>query len=152
MRLPSLLALLAALAGCGTEENFVVSGLPGVTISPVRSSISTRATFTDANGGQHPQWVIAMTDAPDLCAKVTAHPDYFRNPIENFDAMPRVVRFPGVAVLGANIGLSQFDAGPGGEAKGNFDVLVADPNGIAREMIGKFKATYCAGAEQAQLP
>src|SRR5713226_6174230 len=178
MRLPSLLALLAALAGCGTEENFVVSGLPGVTISPVRSSISTRATFNDANGGQHPQWVIAMTDAPDLCAKVTAHPDYFRNPIENFaailvgqnfggaevndevlfgvgpagGAMPHVVRFPGVAVLGANIGLSQFDAGPGGEAKGNFDVLVADTNGIAREMIGKFKATYCAGAEQAQLP
>src|SRR5229473_2190276 len=145
MRLPSLLALLAALAGCGTEENFVVSGLPGLTISPVRSSISTRATFTDANGGQHPQWVIAMTDAPDLCAKVTAHPDYFRNPIENFDAIL-------VWVPPANIGLSQFDAGPGGEAKGNFDVLVADTNGIAREMIGKFKATYCAGAEQAQLP
>jgi hypothetical protein len=191
MRLPALcLALLAALAGCGTEDNTVISGLPGFILSPVRSSISTRATFTDANGGQHPQWVIAMADVPDLCTKLTAHPDYFRNAIENFDAVlvwvppgnigtffvgqaiagsevndevlvgiapadggaPHVVRFPGVAVFGANIGLSQFDAGPGGEAKGNFDVLVADPNGIPREMIGKFKATYCAGAEQAQLP
>ena len=191
MRVPSLsLALLAALAGCGSEDNFVVSGLPGVTISPVRSSISTSATFTDSNGAQQPQWVIAMTDVPDLCAKVTAHPDYFRNPIESFDAilvwvppgnigtffvgqsfggsevndevlfgvgpaggaMPHVVRFPGVAGLGANIGLSQFDAVPGGEAKGDFDVLVADLNGIPRELIGKFKATYCASAEQVQLP
>ncbi len=189
MRLPSLsLALLAALAGCGSEDNLVVSGLPGVTISPVRSSISTRSTFTDANGGQHLQWVIAMTDVSDLCTKVTAHPDYFQNPMENFDAIllwvppgnigtffvgqnfsgsevnvevlfgvgpaggatPRVLRFPGVAGFGANIGLSQFDVGPGGEATGNFDILVSDPN--AREMIGKFKATYCAGAEQAQLP
>jgi len=51
MRLPaSCLALLAALAGCGSEDNTVISGLPGVIISPVRSSISTRATFTDANG------------------------------------------------------------------------------------------------------
>jgi len=191
MRLPSLsLALLAALAGCRSDDSSVLSGLPGVTISPVRSSISTRATFTDTNGGQHPQWVIAMTDVPDLCAKVTAHPDYFRNPMESFDAilvwvppgnigtffvgqnfggsevndevlvgvgpaggaMPRVVRFPGVAGLGANIGLTQFDAAPGGEAQGNFDVLVADLNGIPRELIGKFKATYCAGAEQVQLP
>src|SRR5712664_122504 len=185
MRLPaSCLALLAALAGCGSEDNTVISGLPGVIISPVRSSISTRATFTDANGVQHPQWVVVLTDVPDLCAKVTAHADYFRTPIENFDAIllwvptgnigtffvgqsfngsevnvevlvgigpaggaaARLVRFPGVAGFNANIGLSQFDAVPGGEARGNFDVLLADQNGGAREMFGKFKATYCAGA------
>ncbi len=188
MRFPALcLALLAALAGCGTEDNTVISGLPGFILSPVRSSISTRATFTDANGGQHPQWVIAMADVPDLCTKLTAHPDYFRNAIENFDAVlvwvppgnigtffvgqaiagsevndevlvgiapadggaPRVVRFPGIGGGGANIGLSQFDVG--GEAMGSFDVLVSD-GGIPREIIGKFKATYCAGAEQVQLP
>jgi hypothetical protein len=180
------LALFAALAGCGSDENVVLSGYaPGI-ISPVRSSISATVTFTDPNGVQHPQWVVAMSGVPDLCAKVTAHPDYFQNPIENFVAIlvwvppgnigtffvgqtgvntevligvgpagggtPHVVRLPGVGRFGANIGLSQFDARPGGEARGNFDVLVSDPNGIPREYVGKFKATYCPGAAQAQLP
>jgi hypothetical protein len=191
MRVPApYLALLAALAGCGTDENVVVSGYPPAIISPVRSSISAAVTFTDAGGVQHPQWVVAMSGVPDLCTKVTAHHDYFRNPIENFVAIvlwvpagqigtffvgqsiggsevnnevlvgtgpagsttPQVVRLAGVSRFGANIGLSQFDVGPGGEARGNFDVLVSDPNGFPREYAGKFKATYCAGAEQALLP
>jgi hypothetical protein len=189
MRVPApCLALLTALAGCGTDENVVLSGYPPAIISPVRSSISAAVTFTDASGGRHPQWVVAMANVPDLCTKVTAHPDYFRTPIENFVAIvlwvppgqigtffvgqsisgsevnnevlvgtgpagstpPQVVRLAGVSRFGANIGLSQFDVG--GEARGNFDVLVSDPNGVPREFAGKFKATYCTGAEQAQLP
>jgi hypothetical protein len=186
MRLPALcLALAVALAGCGSEENTVLSGYPPAVIAPVRSSISAAVTFTDATG-PHPQWVVAMADIPDLCAKVTAHHDYFQNPIENFVAVvvwvppgqigtffvgqtgvsdevligvgpaagvtPHVVRLRGVSGFGANIGLSQFDVGPGAEARGSFDVLVSDPNGVPREYAGKFKATYCPGAEQAQLP
>jgi len=185
-----LLASFAAVAGCGSEDNVVLAGYSAV-ISPVHSSISTQATFTDASGA-HPQWVIAMSDVPDLCAKVTAHQDYFQNPIENFTAIlvwvppgkigtffvgqsdpsspgsttsnevlvgfgpdtgtPHVLRLPGVAFRNANIGLSQFNVGAGGEATGNFDVVIADPGGAAHEYIGKFKAAYCAGAEKAQLP
>jgi len=46
----------------------------------------------------------------------------------------------------------EFNVGAGGEADGNFDVLISDPNGIAREYLGKFKASYCPGAEKALLP
>src|SRR2546423_3852109 len=192
MRSPArLLASFAALAGCGREENMVISGYPPAIISPVRSSMSAQVTFTDGSGS-HPQWVIAMSDVPDLCTKVTAHPDYFRNPIESFTAVlvwvppgnigtffvgqtdpshpgsttndevlvasgpqtgnANVVRLPGVVFPGANIGLSQFDVGPGGEARGTFDVVIADPGGGNHEFAGKFKATYCPGAEQAAVP
>ncbi len=182
-------AIVSALAGCGSDDNIVTSGFPGVIISPVRSSISAAVTFTDANG-QHPQWVIAMTDAPNLCAKVTANPTYFQTATENFSAIlfwfipgqigaffigttqgqssnntevvlgsapaggaPAIAKFPGATgVFAGEIVVSQFNTGPGGEAIGNFDVAVADANNVAREMLGKFKATYCVGFEQAKLP
>src|SRR3989442_3179646 len=81
-----LLASFAALAGCGSEENTVISGYPPAVISPVRSSMSAQVTFTDGSGS-HPQWIIAMSDVPDLCTKVTAHHDYFQKPIESFTAI-----------------------------------------------------------------
>src|SRR6267378_1204917 len=81
-----LFASLAALAGCGSEENTVISGYPPAVISPVRSSMSAQVTFTDGSGS-HLQWVIAMSDVPDLCTKVTAHHDYFQTPIESFTAI-----------------------------------------------------------------
>jgi hypothetical protein len=192
MRTPALLlASFAAMAGCGSEENSVVAGYAPAVISPVRSSISAQVTFTDSNG-THPQWIIAMSDVPDLCSKVTAHHDYFQNPIESFTAVvvwvppgnigtffvgqgdpfnrgsttnnevmvgfgpdtgnPRVVRLPGVVFPGANIGLSEFNSGTGGEARGSFDVVISDPAGNPHEFFGRFKATYCVGAEQAALP
>ena len=43
-----LLASFAAVAGCGSEDNVVLAGYSAV-ISPVHSSISTQATFTDAS-------------------------------------------------------------------------------------------------------
>jgi hypothetical protein len=187
--LASFLAVLAALAGCGSEENVVFAGYPGAIISPVRSSMSAQVTFNDANGA-HQQWIIALTDGPDLCTKVTAHLDYFQNPPENFvgiilwvptgnigtfivgqnfggstvgdevligtgpvdGGMPGLTRLSGVVGVGGNISLTQFDAGPGGEAKGSFDVAVFDPGGSPREYAGKFKATFCPGAANAQLP
>jgi hypothetical protein len=188
MRPFALCLSLVALAACGSEDNVVTSGFAGAVISPVRSSLSAAVTFTDTNGVSHPQWVIAMTDGPDLCTKVTAHPDYFRNPMENFVGLilwvppgklgtffvgvsqgasdtnnevligfgppntPQVVRLPGIGGAGANISLTQFNVGAGGEAVGNFDVLVSDPSAVPREFLGKFKATYCPGAGTMLLP
>src|SRR5215467_10294948 len=169
-----ILALLAALAACSGDDNQVTSGFPGVIISPVRSSITGRVMFHDTAGNSRLQAVIAMTDAPDLCAKVTANPAYFQTATDSFNAIlfwipPDVVgtgfigqrfqdgteintevalgnvssstilKFPGVPQVGI-INVSQFNSGPGGEAIGNFDVGIRDQNGIAREMIGKFKA------------
>src|SRR5438067_8486998 len=88
MRVPALaLATIGALAGCGGDDNTVTSGFPGLIISPVRSSITAAVNLPDANGVMHPQWVIAMTDAPNLCTKVAANPAYFQTPIENFAAI-----------------------------------------------------------------
>src|SRR2546423_541332 len=81
-----LFASLATLAGCGSDENTVISGYPPAVISPVRSSMSAQVNFTDGTGS-HQQWVIAMSDVPDLCTKVTAHHDYFQNAIESFTAI-----------------------------------------------------------------
>ena len=190
MRIPArcFFALLLAVA-CSSDENTVLSGFPGVIISPVRSSISAQMNFTDRTG-THQQWVVAMTDTPDLCTKITQHPDYFQNPIEGFDAV--IVWVPpgnlGTYIEGQNVGgsmalcevigvlpatdggtaqtlklgpflglggtisLSQFNVGAGGEAKGSFDIAVTDPSGNPREYVGSFKATYCTGMQNAQLP
>jgi hypothetical protein len=184
-------AAIAALLGCGSEENTVISGYPPAVISPVKSSISALVNFKETTGATHPQWVIILSDGPDLCTKVTQHLDYFQNPIENFVALvlwvppgnlgtfspgfskmgtsttgnevlvggatldggaPGVVRLPEVDGGGTNIGLSEFSTGPGGEAQGSFDVGIFDPAGNPREYVGKFKATYCPGAENALLP
>jgi hypothetical protein len=185
-------ALLLAAAGCSSEENTVLSGFPGIIISPVRSSISAQMSFKDNTGGTHQQWVVAMTDQPDLCTKIAQHPDYFQNPIEPFDAVivwvppgnlgtyiegqkdtttgsvagceviggapaadggtAQTLKLGQFLGLGGTISLSQFNVGAGGEAKGSFDIAVTDPAGNPREYVGTYKATYCTGMENAQLP
>ena len=99
----SSLAVVAALAGCGGDDNQVTSGFPGVIISPVRSSISAKVTFHDSNGGSHVQSVIAMTDASNLCTKITQNPAYFQTTAtENFNAV--IMWFPpdrvGTGIIG----------------------------------------------------
>ncbi len=79
-------SLLAALAGCGSEENFVLSGWPGAVISPVRSSMSGAGTFTEGTTTRT-RWVVAMSDQPGLCTKVTQNPDYFQVPTEGYTAI-----------------------------------------------------------------
>jgi hypothetical protein len=106
MRTPARwLPLALALCACSSEENTVLSGYPPVIISPVRSSVSAQVNYKDNSGTTHPQWVIAMTDTADLCTKVTQHPDYFQNPIENFDAA--IVWIPpgnlGTYLVGQNV-------------------------------------------------
>ena len=63
---------------------------------------------------------------------------------------PQLTRLPGIVNFG-NITLSQFYVGAGGEADGNFDMLVATPGG-SREFAGKFKTSYCTNMENAALP
>ena len=191
MRVPGRsLGVLLLAAACSSEENTVLSGYPPIVISPVRSSISAQMTFKDNSGATHPQWVIAMTDTPDLCTKITQHGDYFQNPIENFAAAivwvppgnlgtyvegqnvsgsvaaaeviggaaatdggpAQTLKLGPFVGIGGSISLTQFNVGPGGEAKGSFDIAVTDPGGNPREYVGTFKATYCTGMEIAQLP
>ena len=82
------LAFAAALllTACSSEDNYVLSGYAPVVISPVRSALSAQVNFTDSGGTQHQQWVIAMTDASDVCTKLATHPTYFQTPIEPFSA------------------------------------------------------------------
>jgi hypothetical protein len=106
MRIPaSSLAAFLLAAACSSEENTVLSGYPPIIISPVRSSISAQMIFRDSTG-MHQQWVVAMSDTPDLCTKITQHPDYFHNPIENFDAV--ILWMPtgnlGTYIEGQNVG------------------------------------------------
>src|SRR5262249_38829870 len=62
------------------------------------------------------------------------------------------VIFPFAQVVGSDIGVTQFDLGPGGQGKGAFDVLVADTNGQGHEFFGHYTSTVCPGISQAQFP
>jgi hypothetical protein len=76
------------LCGCGNEDTYVLSGYPPVIISPVHSALHAQMNFKDTGGGApHPQWVIVLTDASDVCTKLATHADYFVNPIEGFNAV-----------------------------------------------------------------
>ena len=184
MRAPlATLALLAVLPGCGNPDNLVIGGFGPAVINPVRSAIHGVAPV-QVNGSPQQLSVIVLADTTDLCAKVTAHTDYFHVPSDNFSALllftpagligdffvgqnntgneivlGAVATDGGTAPLfaftgfpGGQISMAQFNTGPGGESKGNFDVFVADPSGGIHEFYGRFKSTFCAGLANAQLP
>lgn len=182
---------LLLLCACGSDDNYVISGYSPVIISPVRSAMHAQMNFRDSGGATHPQWVIVLTDAGDVCTKLATHADYFQNPIEAFNAAivwvppgrigtwfigqgdgtgsvagtevlsgsPQTdggtgqppLRLNGVSCCSANLSLTQFNVG-GGQALGNFDIGVGDPQGVLREFVGKFKTNYCVAMETAQLP
>jgi len=78
---------LLSLCACSSDDNYVISGYPPIVISPVRSALHAQMSFKDTSGAAHPQWVIVLTDAGDVCTKLATHADYFLNPIENYDAV-----------------------------------------------------------------
>jgi hypothetical protein len=90
-----LTALLLCAAACGNPDNLVIGGIsasgniPVATIDTVRSAISGIATVSDrqtgAKGGQ--RTVVVLSNAPKLCDQLAAHPDYFRNPPEDYAAL-----------------------------------------------------------------
>jgi hypothetical protein len=73
-------------------------------------------------------------------------------PVVGDGGQPHLLKLGPFIGVGGTISLSQFNVGPGGEAKGSFDIAVTDPAGNPREFVGTFKATYCTGMENAQLP
>jgi hypothetical protein len=75
------------LCACGSEDNYVLSGYAPIIISPVRSAMHAQMNFKDSGGASHPQWVIVLTDAGDVCTKLATHPDYFQKPIDAFNAV-----------------------------------------------------------------
>jgi hypothetical protein len=90
-----LTALLLCAAACGNPDNLVIGGMnasgniPVAVIDTVRSAISGIATVSDrqtgAKGGQ--RTVVVLSNAPKLCDQLAAHPDYFRNPPEDYVAL-----------------------------------------------------------------
>jgi hypothetical protein len=82
--------LLCAAAACGQSDNYVQGGfaagtsVPVVFFDPVHSAISGEVILSDASG--QPTGgklsVVVISTALDLCNKIKAHPDYFRNPSE----------------------------------------------------------------------
>ena len=84
--------LLCAAAACGQSDTYVSggfaagTGVPVVFFQDVKSAISGEVILSDASGqpsGGKLSAVVIST-APDLCNKIKAHPDYFRNPSEAF--------------------------------------------------------------------
>ena len=93
MRKVASLALLCA-ASCGTGDNVVVGGIGSSDITPViefndiRSVISGRAHLFDASGTPNGSaQVVIISDQPQLCDQLKAHPDYFRNATAPYQAL-----------------------------------------------------------------
>ena len=93
MRKVAFLVLVCA-AACGTGDNVVVGGIGASDITPViqfdniRSVINGRARLFGADGVPNGSaQVIIISDQPQLCDRLQAHPDYFRNPPEEYQAL-----------------------------------------------------------------
>jgi hypothetical protein len=59
--------------------------------------------------------------------------------------------YPAESFIGL-ITLSEFNSSQGGEAKGNFDILLVDAQGGGNEFTGHFKTGTCAALSQVVLP
>ena len=162
----SLAALFLLCAACGTADNVVVGGVargattPEVVFNGIGSSIHGTATPRDAsrNPVGDPMGVVIMSDQPDLCARLKARPDYFRNAPEPYEALILFVRlrYLGTFVVGrdsdpgtaaeivaasgpqpttpfhgltfSRISVTNWPAA-GGNATGSFNLLFDDPYG-----------------------
>lgn len=89
----ALVALLAA--ACGNQDNLIVGGIaagattPDVIFDNIGSSIHGTATLRDVAGNPvgGPLGIVIMSDRPGLCSILHAHPDYFRNAPESYEAL-----------------------------------------------------------------
>ena len=93
MRLPVL--ALALAAACGNSDNVIVGGVgagattPEVLFDNIGSAIHGLATLYDRSGNPlgSPQVIVILSDVPNLCSRLTAHRDYFRNAPESYEAL-----------------------------------------------------------------
>ena len=91
----TLAALLIAASACGNSDNLIVGGAAGGATTPdvlfdsIGSSIHGIATLRDVNGNPvgAPLVVVIMSNQPNLCGKLKARPDYFRNPTEASESL-----------------------------------------------------------------
>jgi hypothetical protein len=89
LAVPLLLA-----AACGNPDNLILGGVgagpqtPIVIFDNINSAISGRVTLADTSGNPTGSAAaVIISDKPGLCEVLAAHPDYFRNPPEAFEAM-----------------------------------------------------------------
>ena len=122
MRKVASLALLCA-ASCGTGDNVVVGGIGSSDITPViqfddiRSVINGRAHLFDASGAPNGSaQVIIISDQPQLCDQLKAHPDYFRTPPTTYVAL--ILYLPDTDHLGTFIPGRPGDEGTSSEIIG----------------------------------
>ena len=98
MRRLTLLALLAA-AACNNNDNMIVGGVPAGDTTPevifdgIGSSIHGVATMRDSDGNPvgDPMGVVIMSNLPDICTQLHAHPDFFRNAPGAYEALIMMV-------------------------------------------------------------
>jgi len=164
--LKSLAALVLLCAACGNADNVIVGVVaagattPNVLFDPIGSSIHGVATPRDASGNPvgDPLAVVIMSDRPNLCDRLKARPDYFRNAPEAYEALILFVRlgYSGVFVIGresdpgtaaeivaasgaqvttpfhgldrSSISVTDFPVS-GGNASGRFSLIFDDPYG-----------------------
>jgi hypothetical protein len=118
--------LLLIAAACGPGDNVVVGGVaptpttPLIVFDNINSVISGRVGLTDANGtATGTAQVVILSDRPNLCAVLAVHPDYFRAPVEPYEAL--ILFFPATNHLGT------FEIGRPGDEGTNSEILgVAD--------------------------
>ena len=86
-----LIALSLAAAACGNPDNLIVGGAsptdttPLVLFDNINSSIAGTVQLTDPGGASlGTSTVVILSDRPDLCSVLAAHPDYFRKPPEGY--------------------------------------------------------------------
>jgi hypothetical protein len=175
----------AALCACGNPDNLVVGSYPldpstTIALPEVRSAIFGTAAVTVSAGQTQPMQVIIVSNASDLCTKLTAHPDYFHQNTEPSVSFvmwvvpDRIGDFMvGTTGTGSEIvlGTSGVDAGTpsptrafpaiigdisigqqDSQLQGGFDVAYLMPNGAGPEFVGRFKANPCTFPASIQLP
>jgi len=125
MRRAGLALLLVAAAGCSSSDNLVVGFIDirtpvslFVQFDNIRSVINGTARLFDATGqptGSSAE-VVIISDQPGLCARLQLHPDYFRNPPEDYDAL--ILFYPATDHLGTFIPGRTGDEGTDSEVIG----------------------------------
>jgi hypothetical protein len=162
-----LLGLILLCAACSSQDNIIAGGIAGGATTPdvlfdnIGSSIHGVATPRDSAGNPvgDPLATVIMSDVPNLCDRLKAHPDYFRNAPEAYEALIMTVRLgylgtfivgrdsdPGTsaeivaasgpqvttpfhAVTSSYIAVTTWPTGGGGNATGSFYLLMDDPYG-----------------------
>ena len=108
--LKAFAALVLFCAACGNADNIIVGGLgsgattPEVLFNGIGSSIHGSATQRDSSGNPvgDKLAVVIMSDQPNLCDRLKARPDYFRNAPEPYEALILFVRlgYVGTFIIG----------------------------------------------------